>query len=62
MIESIKTQRDDIVGFRTDGTASEVDMIPLFTQLTEKLQLHQKLQLLIEYVAPQPFCTTCKAA
>ena len=55
MIESIETSRDDIVGFRMDGTASEVDMKPLFTQLSEKLRLHQRLQLLIEYVDDRGF-------
>ena len=55
MIESIDTQRDDIVGFRMDGTASEVDMKPLFAQLSEKLRLHQRLQLLIEYVDERGF-------
>ncbi len=55
MIESINTQRDDIVGFRMDGTISEVDMKPLFAQLSEKLRLHQRLQLLIEYVDDRGF-------
>lgn len=55
MIESIETRRDDIVGFRMDGTVSEVDMKPLFAQLSEKLQLHPRLRLLIEYVDDQGF-------
>ena len=57
MIEAIDidTQRDDIVGFRMSGTVSEVDMKPLFMKLTEKLQFHQRLQLLIEYVDDQGF-------
>ncbi len=55
MIESIETHRDDIVGFRMDGTVSEVDMKPLFMQLSEKLRLHQRLQLLIEYVDDRGF-------
>lgn len=55
MIETIDTQRGDIVGFRMDGTASEVDMKPLFTQLSEKLQLHQRVRLLIEYVDERGF-------
>ena len=55
MIEAIDTQRDDIVGFRVDGTISEVDMQPLFAQLSEKLRLHHRLQLLIEYVDDRGF-------
>lgn len=55
MIESIDTQRDDIVGFRMNGTVSEVDLKPLFAQLSKKLRLHRRLQLLIEYVDDQGF-------
>lgn len=55
MIESIETHRDNIVSFRMNGTASEVDMKPLFAHLNEKLQLHKRLRLLIEYVDDQGF-------
>lgn len=50
MMESIKTQRDDIVGFRIDGTTSEADMRPLLSKLREKLKSHRKLRLYVEYI------------
>lgn len=55
MIEFINTSYDHIVGFRMDSTASEADMKPLFARLNEKLRLHQRLRLLIEYVDDQGF-------
>ena len=55
MIEPFKTRRDDIVGFRMDGTISEVDIRPLMQQLNEKLLLHKKLRLLVEYADTNGF-------
>ena len=55
MIESVETHRDNIVSFRMSGTASEVDMKPLFTHLCEKLHKHPRLRLLIEYVDDHGF-------
>lgn len=54
-MESIKTQRDDIVGFRIDGTTSEADMKPLLTKLREKLKVHSKVRLYVEYVDANGF-------
>jgi hypothetical protein len=50
MMESIQTQRDDIIGFRIDGTASEADLKPLLNTLKEKLKSYEKLRLYVEYV------------
>ena len=50
MIEAIKTQRDDIIGFRIDGTISEADIKPLLPVLKEKLKYYDKLKLYVEYV------------
>lgn len=55
MMESIKTQRDDVIGFRMDGTTSEADMKPLLIKLREKLKSHRKLRLYVEYVDTDGF-------
>jgi len=55
MIEPIKTWRDDIVGFRIDGTTSEADIKPLLMQLNEKLRQYKKLRLFLEYADPDGF-------
>ena len=55
MIESIKTQRDDVVSFRIDGTTSAVDIQPLLVHLNEKLSQHKKLRLFVEYADPDGF-------
>ncbi len=55
MIEPIKTQREDVVGFRIDGTTSAVDIQPLLVYLTEKLRQYKKLRLLVEYADPDGF-------
>ncbi len=55
MMESIKTHRDDIVGFRIDGTTSEADIKPLLMQLREKLKSYQRLRLYVEYVDEEGF-------
>jgi hypothetical protein len=52
MVESITTptRRDDIIGFRIDGTASEADLKPVLIKLREKLKSHAKVRLYVEYV------------
>ena len=50
MMEAIKTRRDDIIGFRIDGTISEADMKPLLYTLKEKLKYYGKLRLFVEYI------------
>lgn len=55
MIESIKTRRDDIIGFRIDGTISEADIKPMLPVLKEKLKSYNKLKLIVEYVDTQGF-------
>jgi len=50
MIELIENQKEDIVAFRMDGTASEADLKPLFVCMSTKLQAYGSLKLLIEYV------------
>lgn len=55
MIEPIKTQREDIVGFRIDSTASAADMQPLLIHLNEKLRQYKKLRLFVEYADPDGF-------
>ncbi len=50
MIETIKTKRDDIIGFRIDGTISEADIKPMLPALKEKLRQYDKLKLYVEYV------------
>ncbi len=55
MVESIQTRRDDIIGFRMDGTTSEADMKPVLIKLKEKLRSHKKLRLYVEYVDTDGF-------
>lgn len=55
MMESIQTKREDIIGFRIDGTSSEVDLKPLFNTLKERLKSFKKLRLYVEYVDNQGF-------
>ncbi|MEK6481265.1 STAS/SEC14 domain-containing protein [Catalinimonas sp. 4WD22] len=55
MMETITTRRDDIVGFRIDGTTSEADLKPVLIQLREKLKSHAKVRLYVEYVDTHGF-------
>lgn len=55
MMETITTRRDDIVGFRIDGTTSEADMKPVLIKLREKLESHGKVRLYVEYVDTKGF-------
>ncbi|WKN31177.1 STAS/SEC14 domain-containing protein [Porifericola rhodea] len=50
MIEAFNMHRDDIVGFRIDGTISQLDLKPLMKVLKEKLKLYNTLRLYVEYV------------
>lgn len=49
-MESIQTQREDIIGFRIDGTASEADLKPLLHTLKERFRSYEKIRLYVEYV------------
>ncbi len=55
MVESIQTRRDDIIGFRIDGTTTEADMKPILIQLREKLKAYSKVRLYVEYVDTNGF-------
>ncbi|MDF9797126.1 hypothetical protein OKW21_002389 [Catalinimonas alkaloidigena] len=55
MLESIKSQKDNVVGFRLDENFSEGDVIPMLPDMKEKLKACKKLNLFVEHVEMNDF-------
>lgn len=55
MVETIKTQNDNIIALRIDGTFSEADLKPLLPIMKEKLTHTPKLSLFVEYIDMNDF-------
>lgn len=55
MVESIKSQRGNVVGLRLDENFSEGDIIPMLPGMKEKLKAFKKLNLFVEHVEMNDF-------